>query len=106
MLKNAEAITAAKMLEMLDKRLTSATEEIARLKAAQSAEGAITLTLSKRQATTLLAITYRVGGDPEGRRGHIDTIRSALQAAGVQWKPSITYKSGGITLSGTPVRQD
>jgi hypothetical protein len=41
----------------------------------------VDLKLNIEEARTLLAITARIGGPPEGRRGHMDDIRVALTTA-------------------------
>lgn len=41
------------------------------------------LSLSRQEAETLRMIGWRVGGDPLGRRGHVDAIINALDGAGL-----------------------
>lgn len=43
----------------------------------------VILTLSIAEAYALVAVTARVGGPPEGRRGQIGAISKALQQANV-----------------------
>lgn len=62
----------------------------------------VTLTLTRAEARTLLDVCYRIGGDPEGRRGHIDTIRKLLEASGVTWRGSAGIE-GALTLLNAPV---
>lgn len=62
----------------------------------------VTLTLTPAEAKTLLAVCYRIGGNPEGRRGHIDTIRKLLEAAGVEWRDYAGI-GGALTLPSAPV---
>lgn len=50
---------------------------------AKATTAGITLELTLEEARTLLYITNQVGGPPEGRRGHMDAIGSALSSAGV-----------------------
>lgn len=40
--------------------------------------GRVTLTMDARDAAALLAITEKIGGEPEGPRGAFDRIRDAL----------------------------
>lgn len=42
-----------------------------------------TITLTEDEATTLGAIFYRVGGMPEGYRGHIEDMLDSLREAGL-----------------------
>jgi hypothetical protein len=62
----------------------------------------VTLTLTLAEAKTLLAVTYRIGGSPEGRRGHIDFIRETLAEAGVRWH-NYTDLKGGLDFGNAPV---
>lgn len=43
----------------------------------------ITLELTKDEAETLQIVGSLIGGMPEGRRGHFDSINTALRGAGV-----------------------
>lgn len=44
----------------------------------------ITLVLTEQEAQALAAVTNRVGGSPRGPRGRIDSIRYALEGAGIR----------------------
>lgn len=56
---------------------------------AKATTAGITLELTLEEARTLLYITNQVGGPPEGRRGHMDAIGSALRSAGVSAPSSL-----------------
>ncbi len=43
----------------------------------------VTLKLTHDEATTLYAMTFRVGGDPLGHRGLIDNIQTAMDPLGL-----------------------
>lgn len=42
-----------------------------------------TIALTEDEATTLAAVLYRVGGMPEGYRGHIEDMLDGLREAGL-----------------------
>lgn len=63
-------------------QLTQTTETVTQTIEVQ--EERFVLSLTRDEAETLVEISMSVGGDPNGRRGHMDDIRGALIAAGVE----------------------
>lgn len=47
------------------------------------------LTLTEEEARTLLFITNQIGGPPEGRRGHADSIREVISGSGLEAPASL-----------------
>lgn len=59
----------------------------------------ILLTLSEDEASTLLDVTHRVGGDPrKSRRRHTDAIGEALWSATVT-RPDDSLLGGGVSYA-------
>jgi hypothetical protein len=44
----------------------------------------ITIEMPEEVAESLKVVCHNIGGTPDGRRGHIDAINSALSSAGVK----------------------
>lgn len=44
----------------------------------------VNLKLTKRQASVLMSVLYRIGGNPNGPRGEMDKIAQQLKGAGVK----------------------
>jgi hypothetical protein len=69
----------------------------------------IVLTLTPDEALTLARVCTLVGGQPEGRRGHVDSIAVALSGAGVEL-PRYYYKNnaslGDLRVEGHVILAD
>jgi hypothetical protein len=60
-------------------------------------EETVTLSLTKREAEVLHAITRRVGGSPKGARGCAESIREALHGVGISY--AMDSASGDISFN-------
>ena len=56
----------------------------------------IQITMTEDEASSLVEVLFHVGGPISGRRTHIDSIRKALIAIGIERKGQIDRKLGAV----------